>query len=189
MTTRRLATAAAALALTTGLAACGNKHEPITFGDTEGVYVDVGAMKYQVQDSRQLNPAAIPEDKTFMSGIAAQDSTLAPGEAWFAVFVRVENESSQPQQAATSYEITDTDGNVYRPLSIGTVNPFHYVVAKVPAKSVAPDPNSVAAQTSLNGMELLFKVKYASMQENRPLILKIHSPADFSDISEIDLDV
>lgn len=189
MTTRRLATAATALALTVGLSACGNRHFPIKYGDTEGTYVDVGPMKYQIQDSRQLNAAAIPEDQTFMTGLAPAEAKLAPGQAWFAVFIRVENESSHPQPAATSYEITDTDGDVFRPVTIGTINPFHYVVAKVPAKSAAPDPNSIAGQTSINGMELLFKVTYNSLSQSRPLLLKIHSPTDASYVAEIVLDV
>ncbi len=189
MTTRRLATAATALALTIGLSACGNRHFPVKYGETEGTYVDLGPMKYQVEDSRQLNPAAVPEDKTFMAGLNAADTTLKPGEAWFAVFVRVQNESSQPQPAAISYEIDDTDNNVFRPLTIGTSNPFHYVVAKVPGDSVAPDQNSIAGQTSIGGMELLFKVTYTSLMQSRPLVLKIHSPTDFSDTSAIVLDV
>jgi len=186
MTLRRFVPFVAVLALAPALSSC-SKHDRITEAETEGVYVDVDAMKYQVQISRQLNPS-IPEDQTFLSGIAAADLKLTPDEAWFAVFVRIENDADSPQQAARSYVITDTEGAEYRPVTIGRDNPFHYVTAPVPAKSVAPNVDSVAAQTSIAGMELLFKVKRTSF-DNKPLFLKIHSPRDFSEVAEVDLDV
>jgi hypothetical protein len=188
MTIRRLATAAATLALVSGLAACGNKEKVTHVGETEGVYVDVGPMKYQVQISRQLNPS-VPEDRTFLSGVSPADTKLGAGETWFAVFVRIENDSKAAQKAATSFEITDTQGDVYRPVTIGSDNPFHYILGDVPAKSNVPDMDSVAGQTSVGGLELLFKVQQSSLQENRPLIFKIHSPQDFSEVSEVDLDI
>ena len=38
------------------LAGCGNKLEVRTVGETEGIYVDVGELRYQVQLSRIINP-------------------------------------------------------------------------------------------------------------------------------------
>jgi hypothetical protein len=188
MSPRRLATALALAALVPGLSACGNKEERLHHGETEGVYVDVDQMKYQVQISRELNPGAISEDRTFVSGVAAADLQVAADETWFAVFVRIENETEQPQKPAIEYVIEDTEGNEYTPVPLARDNPFHYVLDAVPGKSRAPDPDSVAAQTSIGGMELLFKLKRTSL-DDRPLILKIHSPTNADDVSEVDLDV
>lgn len=162
------------------LAACGNKTNSIHSAETEGIYLNVGPMKYQVQISRQLNPAAIPEDRTFVQDIVPSEAKLAPDELWFAVFVRVENPTSQPQKPAPDYTIVDTEGNVYRPVSFGPGNPFAYTTTPIPGKGVMPDPDSVAAQVgSIGGMELLFKLKRQSL-DNRPLELQIKSfsPAD-----------
>ncbi len=186
MTPRRLLTILALSALAGGLSACGQESS-ITKGETEGVYVDVGPMKYQVQVSRELNPA-IPEDRTFLTGLSRQDAAIRADEAWFAIFVRIENETTRPQPAAMSYVIEDTEGNEYRPVPLGRDNPFAYAAHDIPAESASPDPNSVAAQTSINGLELLFKIKRTSF-DDRPLILTIHSPANFSEVSEVDLDV
>jgi hypothetical protein len=170
---RRLAVALAALGLLTGLSAC-HKHSRITRAETEGVYVDVGPMKYQIQISRQLNPS-IREDATFLTGLPASDATIAPDEVWFAVFMRIENDSSRPHPPATAYEIRDTDENVYKPLPLSSTNPMAYGTAPVPAKSVVPDVNSLAGQTGINGVELLFKLKRKAL-DNRPLEMKIWSP-------------
>ena len=157
------------------LAACGNKTSSIKSAETEGIYLNVGAMKYQVEISRQLNPQSIPEDKTFIQDVAPSDATLAPDELWFAVFVRVENPTSKPQTPASGFTIVDTEDNSYAPVKFGAGNPFVYTTTPVPAKGVLPNPDSVAAQVgSIGGMELLFKLKRATL-DNRPLELRIQS--------------
>lgn len=167
-----LAPAVAALAI--GAGGCGNKSNSIHGGDTEGVFLNVGPMKYQVQISRQLNPS-IPEDSTFLSDVGQGQNKLAPDELWFAVFIRVENPSKQAQPPASDYEITDTEHNVYRPVFIGPGNPFRYTTRPIPAHGVAPDPDSIAGQIgSINGQELLFRLKRSTF-ENRPLVLTIRS--------------
>ena len=55
---------------------------------TEGAYVDVGDLKYQVQISRQLNPADV-EDRDYLMGLAGATGSSAADEEWFAVFMRV----------------------------------------------------------------------------------------------------
>src|SRR4051794_40770941 len=99
----------AAIAAALTLAACGNKHAEIHEAETEGVYVNVGELTYQVQVSRQLNPLATREDKTFVEDIAPAEAELGQGEVWFAVFVRIENESDEPLAPAPIYTITDTE--------------------------------------------------------------------------------
>ncbi|MEA2147235.1 MAG: hypothetical protein QOG59_2822, partial [Solirubrobacteraceae bacterium] len=164
-----------AVAAALGVGACGNKTSSIHNAETEGIYLNVGPLKYQVEISRQLNPRAIPEDKTFVQGIDPAQATLAPDELWFAVFVRVENETHQAQIPASFFQITDTEGTVYRPVDINDQNPFYFNTSPIRAQGVAPDPDSVAGQLgSIGGMELLFKVKRTSL-DNRPLVLTIKS--------------
>ncbi|HZO36270.1 MAG TPA: hypothetical protein VFB41_05270 [Solirubrobacteraceae bacterium] len=189
MTTRRFAAAGAVLALALGASGCGNKKDVVTQAETEGIYLDVGPVTYQVQISRQLNPAAIPEDRTFVSGVAAGEARLGPGEAWFAVFIRAENESDDPQPAATAFEISDTDGHHFEPIEIGPENPFRWAGGTLKGRGVLPGPNSVAGQTSINGLELLFKIKVDSLDSSRPLKLEIHSPRDPKVVADVDLDV
>jgi len=164
---------AIAAALTAG--ACGNKSSSIHGAETEGIFLNVGLLKYQVEISRQLNPGAIPEDKTFVQDIDPASRTLAPDELWFAVFVRIENETDRPQVPATYYTITDTEGNVYEPVKIGSGNPFFYDTSPIRAGGAAPDPDAVASQLgAIGGMELLFKLKRTAL-DNRPLELLIKS--------------
>ena len=50
------------------LAGCGNKLEVRTVGETEGIYIDVGELRYQVQLSRIINPNDI-EDRHYLAGL------------------------------------------------------------------------------------------------------------------------
>ena len=156
--------------------------------ETEGIYLDVGPLKYQVQLSRQLNPAAIPEDRTFVQDIAPADARLGPDELWFAVFVRVENGTDQPQVPTSFFLISDTEGTEYRPVDLGEGNPFRFDTAPIRPGGVAPNPDAVAGQLgSLGGMELLFKLKRETL-DNRPLVLTIKSLAPEAEATDV-LDV
>lgn len=166
-----------AIATVLALSACGNKLSTTHEAETEGIYLDVGPLKYQVQISRQLNPEAIPEDKTFVQDIAPDEATLGEEELWFAVFVRVENESDAPQVPTSDFLISDTEGKEYRPVEIGDGNPFFFDTSPIRAGGVAPEQDGVAAQLgSIGGMELLFKLKRETL-DNRPLVLTIKSTA------------
>ncbi|HVW17670.1 MAG TPA: hypothetical protein VHB30_05430 [Solirubrobacteraceae bacterium] len=186
MQPRRLLALAAVAALVPVLSACGNKEAHTKIADTEGIYVDVGGLNYQVQISRQLNPT-IPEDKTFLSGVA--DPQIDADQEWFAVFIRVQNDFKKAARSATRYEIVDTQGDAYRPVAIDDrVNPFGYRAGTVTPGEVVPGPDTVPAQTSIGGLELLFKIPRAST-DNRPLVLEIRSPTNPRDVGEVDLDV
>jgi hypothetical protein len=163
------------IAVALALAACGNKTSSIHGGETEGIYLNVGKLKYQVEISRQLNPAAIPEDKTFVQGIVPEDAKLGDDEIWFSVFVRIENETDQAQKPTKTFTITDTDGNTYTPVKFDASNEFAYTDDPVRAHSFVPNPDSVPAQAaSIGGLQLLFKLKRQSL-DNRPLELHIRS--------------
>lgn len=173
--------------LALALSACGSKEDKVHVAETEGIYVDVDELKYQVQISRQLNPVAIPEDKTFISGVSGPE--LGEGEVWFAIFLRIENESGEPQVPTTRFELEDQQGNVYEPVSIADQgNPFRYSTDPIKPGGYAPGPDTIARQVgSVGGMLQLFKIKYETL-DNRPLELIIHSlTSDEESTVEIDV--
>jgi hypothetical protein len=157
------------------LAACGNKEETTTHGETEGTYVNVGDLVYQVQISRQLNPND-DEDKGYLIDLPFGQDQLAPDEAWFAVFVKAWNESEQVAPAAANFTIVDTTGKEYHPMPIGPDNVFAYHAQDVPGGEQLPPLDTAASNNpSVQGSMLLFKVKYDSF-DNRPLDLVIRAP-------------
>lgn len=177
-----------AVALALGLSACGNKHDRINRAETEGIYVNVDELKYQVQLSRQLNPEAIPEDKTFIDGIDEAEAELAPGEVWFAIFVRVENGTDEEHAPTADFELEDQQGNTFEPVEIDESNPFFYDTAPIRPKGYAPGPDTIARQvSSVGGMLRLFKVKYETL-DNRPVELLIHSETS-DEVSVVDIDI
>ena len=143
---RRLLTSLVILAAAAGTSACGNKQAETLHGTTEGAYLDLGGMKYQVQISRQLNPASV-EDRYYLIGLNGTDRQLPVGQEWFAVFMRVENDGDKPARAANDYVITDTQGNRYRPLSFAPLNSFAYRggVVMQPTE-ILPKPDSPSGQ-------------------------------------------
>jgi hypothetical protein len=182
---RRTLAIAMLLALVASLSACGNKQNKTLKAETEGIYLDIGDMKYQVQISRQLNPGDI-EDRDYLRGVGDK---LGPDDVWFAVFVLVQNESSKVQHPATAFDITDTEDHVFNPVSIDTkVNLFAYNPVPLEGKGMLPNPDATAAQNSINGELLLFKMPRTTL-DNRPLELKIHNPADFQSFGTVNLDV
>jgi hypothetical protein len=184
---RRLLVSVAAVAAALAITACGNKEAETLHGTTEGAYLDLGGMKYQVQISRLLNPND-PEDRGYLVDLpAGQD--LGTDDEWFAVFMRVENPTDSPQPVADQYEIVDTEDNKYRPVQFGPKNVFVYRARTVGAEQVLPLPDSPAGQASIQGAMLLFKIPYKNL-ENRPLELRIPAPAGTTDeVGTIDLDV
>jgi hypothetical protein len=176
-----------AFALT--LSACGHKEVHVSFAETEGVYVSAGQLKYQVQISRQLNQYD-EEDRQYLAGLTAAEKKLAPDQTWFAVFVRVENSKGKDLRATTKYDIVDTLGDVYKPLQFNTAdNPIAYYPAVIPPHHVLPNSDQLAAQTSIGGELLLFKVPVASL-DNRPLQLVIGpGPHQSGKPATVDLDV
>jgi hypothetical protein len=185
---RPLLTSLVVLLAALGTAACGNKEAETLHGSTEGSYLDLGGMKYQVQISRQLNPSSV-EDRAYLIGLSAADRRLPLNQEWFAVFMRVENDGTKPSRAATDYVITDTQGNKYRPLSFAPVNVFAYRGGgTLQPKHILPDPDSPAGQGSIQGALLLFKIPVANL-ENRPLELAIRTPSAPGKTATVDLDV
>ena len=163
---------------------CGNKQETTTTAETEGIYLDLGGMKYQIQMSRYLNPTDV-EDRSFLTGLPTGVKPTG-NEVWFGIWMRVQNETDKPLPVATEYEIHDTQDAVYRPVPIDAkANPFAYQAGEVGPGSVLPLADSAAGNTAIQGSLLLFKVKVDSLQ-NRPLELKI-SQGGNTDTADIDV--
>ncbi|HEY8582429.1 MAG TPA: hypothetical protein VIL49_05755 [Capillimicrobium sp.] len=181
-----LALAVAAMALT--LSACGEKHETVTFGETEGAYLDVGDLTYQVQISRILNPAD-NEDQGYLVDLPAEEAELGDNEAWFAVFMLVQNLEEEPSEAAVDFEIHDTQENVYTPVTIGEDNVFAYRGGTVEPGDTLPEDDTAARNNpSVNGALLLFKMDNEAF-DNRPLELLIKQEGADPAEAGVDLDV
>ena len=58
---------------------CGNKQEIVTVAETEGDYVDVAGLTYQVQLSRFLKPGDV-EDKQYLMGLPEGVPAELPGD-------------------------------------------------------------------------------------------------------------
>jgi hypothetical protein len=190
---RKLPLAVLALVAVLALGACGDSHTKVTTGTYAGEsganapYLDVGPLKYEVQLSRQLNPAN-SEDAGYLTGVPAAERELAPGQEWFAVFVQVYNTTSEPQPAATSISITDTQGNTYQPLTLEAGNSYAYRGGNVPAKGQLPEVDTTADSGPTQGALLLFRIQTVSL-DNRPLELKITNPQDLAESATAELDV
>lgn len=181
---RLLCSLGAVLALVA--AGCGSRSEGTSVADTEGVYITVDEMRYQVQLSRILNPADV-EDQGYLRGMPTGVQPRSD-EVWFAIFMRVENGSTQTHRATSDFEIHDTQENVFRPVPLDLdSNVFVYEPREIPAGELLPAVGSPAFNNPIRGGMLLFKLKTQSLY-NRPLELKVAS-SEGGDEGTIDLDV
>lgn len=190
MTVRPLPVALVLILVAAAVAAtgCGNKMDTVTLGETEGIYVDVGPLTYQVQNSRVLNASDV-EDKAYLDGLPPGTPEPKPDETWFAVFMRVQNDTDEEQPVATDFEIVDTLENTYRPVAIDEQeNPFAYDPAPLPPDGVEPVSSSAAAAGPVQGGLLLFKLPLTALA-NRPLELIIAQAGVEPPEAIIDLDV
>ena len=165
--------------------ACGQEN-PRTHAETEGPYLDVGPLQYQVQISRQLNPEDV-EDRSYFVGV--EEPEVSGDDTWFSVWVRVWNRTEGRHPSARRFEIEDTTGKRYEPVEIGAGNVFAYRPAFIPPGDTLPAVDSAAEQSAIGGSLLLFRITNQSLA-NRPLILHIESPDGAEPhAAEVDLDV
>jgi len=180
-------------ALVAALAGCGGvATKDITHAESEGSYLVVGGLKYQVQISRQLNPSD-NGDQAYLRDVPADQKRLVPGESWFGVFLFVQNDGNRPLLAAKDFEMRDTQDAVYRPVPLARSSdyayPFEGAPVEVPGQGRLPRTDTPAfVNSSVGGLLLLFRVKIASY-DNRPLELSIKSPAVPQTTATIDIDV
>jgi hypothetical protein len=178
----------AALALVAGLAGCGNAtHEPRTFAETEGLYLELDELEYQIQISRQLNPSDV-EDADYLRGIPETVEPPTPEEAWFAVFLRVQNQSDHAIETASSFEIEAADATKFTPIPLDAeANPFAYDATELRPGGLLPPLDSAASNNNpIRGSMVLFKLPYAAFH-NRPL--EFHIKPLGGETGIVDLDV
>jgi hypothetical protein len=175
------------------LSACGNSETKVTTGTYAGEsgqnapYLNVGPLVYEVQLSRELNPANV-EDAVYLQGLTPLQRALLPGQEWFAVFIQVYNHSSVAHLGATSIAISDTQNNFYSPIVPDQTNQFAYRGGFVPPDSQIPVASSIAANGGTQGALLLYKIRVVSL-DNRPLTVHIVDPKDATQRASAELDV
>ena len=183
----RLATLCLAALAALVVSGCGNKVDTAIVGETEGIYVGVDGLTYQVQISRILNPAS-NEDQAYLRGLPEEAAEPASDEVWFGIFLRVENETDEELPAAEEFRIHDTQETEFEPIELNTaVNVFAYEPEPVPPGMLLPELNSPASDNTIQGALLLFKMKVDSLG-NRPLEFEIES-ARGGDNAIVELDV
>jgi hypothetical protein len=185
---RRVASLMSLCAAVLVLAGCGDKESVVTSGQ-EGVSVDVGGLTYQVQMSRFLNPNDI-EDAYYLRGLP-ETTDLDPGKdsVWFAIFMRVKNQSENEETLTptSQFMITDTEGKKFQPVPIDEkLNPFVFQPKPLPHAKVLPDPNTPSGSGPIQGSLILFRIDTDSLQ-NRPLTLHIQGNGNEAATMELDL--
>jgi hypothetical protein len=190
---RKLPLAVPAILAVLVLSACGDSHAKVTTGTYAGEsganapYLDVGPLSYEVQLSRELNPTN-SEDSSYLKGLTPAERRLLPGQEWFAVFLQVYNHTSQDLPAASSATISDTQGNTYTPIVPDLSNEYAFRGGIVPANSQLPQLDTTAAFGPTQGSMLLYKIQVVSL-DNRPLVLKIANPLNYTETASAELDV
>jgi hypothetical protein len=168
-------------------AGCGDKEAVITEAETEGVYVDVGGLTYQVQMSRFLNPGD-PEDKEYLHGLPEGVPAALPGdEIWFGVWMRVKNYSDETLLPTDSFRIVDTEEDEFRPVPLDSEsNPFVYEPFELRHAQVLPAPDTAASSGPIQGSLILFRLKSDALG-NRPLKLEIEKNGTTTGVIDLDL--
>jgi hypothetical protein len=167
------------LLLALALGACGHKvaHPHDADSNNNGFYIDAGPVTYQLQVSRELNPYNI-EDQAYLRGLPTGTAPPAPNEEWYGVFLWAKNQTGQPAVTANNFDIIDTQGTTYHPVSLDPgVNPFAWTAQTLKPLETQPLPSSVASNGPTQGSELLFKIN-TSAYSNRPLTLEIRGPSN-----------
>lgn len=192
-TLRKLPLLAAALLAAIALGACGDSHTKVSTGTYAGEsganapYLNLGPLIYQVQLSRQLNPAN-SEDAGYLQGVPYAEGRLLPGEEWFGVFLQVYNNTEVAHKAAETITISDTEGNVYHPVTVLPTNHYVYRAVNVPRKGLLPNADTTASFGPTQGALLIFKIKTYSLN-NRPLEIRIANPEAPAQTVSAELDV
>jgi hypothetical protein len=174
------------LALAIGVAACGKESHPTAAdANNNGFYVDAGPITYQLQISRELNPYDI-EDKGYLAGVTS--TAPNPDELWFGVFLWAKNQSGSAATTANSFDIVDTQGNVYHPVVVNSqLNPYAWTPTTLNPLETYPVPSSTPYYGPTQSGLLVFKLN-TSVYANRPLTLRIHAPGQ-AQPSTISLDL
>ena len=103
--------------------------------------------------------------------------------------MRVENDSEEPHATAEEFTIKDTQDNEFEPIELDPeLQPLRLRAARSSQPgTLMPELNSPAADNTIRGRLLLYKLKTESLG-NRPVELEIASPSG-GEGAVIDLDI
>jgi hypothetical protein len=162
--------------LVVGAAGCGN-----TLGKEadEGVPIQLGDLRFNVQETRFLNPAQ-PDDKQYLAG---QQLPTPAGKSYLGVFLTIHNQGDNPVRLPTNAQmsVVDTTGADYQ--SIPSHTDFAAPLGTVLAGGAdIPAPGTAAANGPTQGAIVLFRLDEGASQ-NRPLKLEIDFQGETGDIT------
>jgi hypothetical protein len=167
-----------ALLATPLIAACGPERGELEA--IEGEPLELGELRYNVQITRFLNPAAV-EDGEYLSGLPEPPD----GRDYLAVFMRIHNDGEEAEPIPAELTIRTSRGQVFDPLE--TDNPFALDLdSEIPAGGQVPTIDTGAASGPIKGSMLLYLVDEQAT-ENRPLELEIPGPDGETGTVELDL--
>ena len=185
---RRLVVISAALVCALLASGCGNKQETVTLGETEGIYLDVDELKYQIQISRYMNANDV-EDRSYLAGLP-QSTAAADGRGDLVrgLHPRAEHDGRDDR---AGQRLRDR-GHAGERLPADPAR--HETSTRSPTSRTRSAPKSLipraglrrAPTTTIQGSLLLFKVKTESLQ-NRPLEFRFKGGVGTTGV--VDLDV
>jgi hypothetical protein len=166
------------VACVVALTGCGvdQATETVADANNNGVYINAGAITYQLQISRELNQYDT-EDMQYLTGLPPGTTQPGPAQLWYGVFLWAKNQTNQPQTTPpeSSFVIVDTQGNKYYPLKLDTsVNPYAWREITLQPSETQPQLDTPAANGPTQGSLLLFKLSDI-VYSNRPLTLFIYA--------------
>ncbi len=166
---------ALALALV-GVAGCGND---LGKEADEGVPIQLGNLKINVQETRLLNPAQ-PDDSVYLAG---QKLPAPAGKSYLGVFLTIHNQGDNAVRLPTNAQMTvvDTTGTAYQ--SIPSSSDFAAPLgSELGGGADVPAPDTAAANGPTQGALVLFLVSQ-DISENRPPKLEIDFEGETGDIT------
>ena len=154
--------------------ACGRKLSHPTTADNEGEYVDAGAITYQVQGSRQLNPYA-PDEQAVPDGGLGDPAHL--GQEWFGMFLCGQDRDRAGRSDDRQIRDRRHAGPPLLPdASQPPGQPFCVEGADAGACGIEPTPDGAAGcRVSPQRQLLLFRLS-DTVYSDRPLTLRIFAP-------------
>jgi hypothetical protein len=159
-----------------GVAGCSND---LGKEADEGVPIQLGDLKFNVQETRFLNPSQA-DDKEYLEG---QQVPAPAGKSYLGVFLTIQNSGSDPVRipANADMSVVDTTGAAYESIPSHTdfAAPLDSTLA--PGADI-PGPGTAAANGPTQGSIVLF-VLPEGVSENRPLKLEIDSQGETGEIT------
>jgi hypothetical protein len=145
----------------------------------EGVPIQLGDLKFNVSETRFLNPAQ-PDDRDYLAG---QKLPTPQGKSYLGVFLTVHNEGDSAVTLPTNAQmsVVDTTGAAYASLPSNT--PFAAPLGQpLAGGGDVPAPNTPAANGPTQGAIVLFLLDQG-ITENRPLKLEIEHQGETGEIT------